>query len=74
MKVASLIVVEGVGAAWGGSVVAGRLVSERCECEAVRVEKRGCESPWLVGPTRRRVLVLDVLGITEMAVAAKWLV
>jgi hypothetical protein len=67
VQVASLAVVESVGAAGGGGVVSRWLISKAGECEAVWVEQRGREAPWLVVPARRRVSVFDLLMVAEIA-------
>lgn len=58
--------IEGISSAWGGSVVSRRLISERREGEAIGIEERGREAPWLVIPARCRVGVLDIFMIAEM--------
>jgi hypothetical protein len=60
VQVAGLAVVKRVGATRGRGVVARRLVCERSKGEAVGVEQRRCEPPWLGVGARRWVLVFDV--------------
>jgi hypothetical protein len=63
-----LAMVERVGAARRRCVVARWLVCERCECEAVGVEQRRGEPPWLGVPPRSRVLVLNIFLVANMSV------
>ena len=63
MQVASLAVIEGVGAARSGGVVSRRVVGKRGKSEAVGVEKRGRKTPWLVVPAGSWVSILDVLVV-----------
>lgn len=67
MQVASLAVVQGVSAARRRSVVAGRLIGKRGECEAVGVEERGGEAPWLVVPTRCGIRIFDIFLVAIIA-------
>jgi hypothetical protein len=71
VQVAGLVVVERVGAAGRGRVVAGRLVGKGGKGKAVGVEQRGRESPGLVAATRRRVLVLEVVVVADMLSAGR---
>ena len=68
VQIAGLAVVERVGPARRGRVVAWRLVCEGGECKAVGVEQRGGESPWLVVAARGRVLVFDIVRVARSAV------
>lgn len=68
MQVTSLAVVERVRSAGRGCVVARGLVSKVGECEAVWVEQRRGEAPWLGVPTRRGVCIFDFLVVAESAV------
>jgi len=47
-------------------VITRRLVGERSKCEAIRVKKRRCKSPWLIRASGGRVLVLNVLMVREL--------
>lgn len=77
MEIASLIVIQGVRASWGGSVIARRLVGEGGEGERVWIEERGREAPWLMLRSRRRIEILyifvsqaEVSGLDHLLVTA----
>jgi hypothetical protein len=63
MQVACLVVVEGVGSTWRGSIIARRLISEAREGEAVGVEEGGREAPWFMVAARSRVRILDIIFV-----------
>jgi len=68
VQVAGLAVVEGVGAAGRGGVVAWRLVCEGGKGEAVGVQERGRKSPGLMAAARRGVLVFEVFLVGDVVV------
>lgn len=68
MQVASLTVIEGVGTAGSGSIVARRLISERGKGKTVGIQERRSKAPWFVVPTWCRVRIFDVFLIGKLAV------
>ena len=55
MEVACLVVVQGVRASRGGSIVSRRLVRKCGEGEGIWVEERRGKAPWFMLRSRRRI-------------------
>ena len=71
MKVAGLIVVECVRSARRRRVIAWRLVGEIAEGEAVRIQQRRSEAPWLLVTSGGEVQVLDIVVVDEVTVGQR---